>query len=344
VTAPAAAPVVPRFLERTVDFQSIRADADEESGDGRTFEGYAAVFGSQTRIDSWEGRFEEQIAKGAFRKSIRDRMPVLQFDHGRNSRYGSIPIGAIRTLKEDEKGLHVVARMHADPFFGPLREAIGSKSINGMSFRFEVVKEDWHYKGKRITDPDEVMRLIYGRVDPDDDELVVRTLKELKVPELGPVVFPAYADTTASVRSFEMARALEADASLGQQVRASIARAMVVKVRNEDDADPPVENAEKPDSITTETAPEPDQPEVVSEEAPLVEEPPAPEGHSEVEVEPPAAGHSEPDTAPDGGRDNNPPPIPTNLDAEERRLARQRMAESIRGRHSAALPNARKYA
>lgn len=332
------APVVPRFLERTVDFLPIRADAE---GDGRSFDGYAAVFESLTRINSWEGRFDEKIAKGAFRKSVRERMPVLQFDHGRHPYIGSMPIGAIRSLKEDDKGLHVEARLHADPFFGPLREAIASTSIHGMSFRFEVVREDWHYKGKRITDPEEVMRLIYGRYDDDDeDEVIVRTLKELKVPELGPVVFPAYPDTTASVRSMEMARAIEADPALEGQVRASIARAMNVKTTRDD---PEVENAQEADNMTTESTPEPDQPVVESEQAPEEAEPPT-EGHSEDSGEPPAEGHSEPEseTPTDEGRAET-VVTATNLDDAERHLARRRIAESVAAKMAKARGRADRY-
>jgi HK97 family phage prohead protease len=321
----ATAPVVPRFLERMVDFLPIRAD---DVGDGRNFNGYAAVFDSVTRINSWEGRFDEKIAKGAFRKSIRERMPVLQFDHGRHPYFGSMPIGAIRKLKEDDKGLEVDARLHADPFFGPLREAIESKSINGMSFRFEVVKEDWHYKGKRITDPDEVMRLIYGRYDDEDeDEVVVRTLKELKVPELGPVVFPAYPETTASVRSADMARAMEEDPDLGQQVRASIARAMNTKSNRED---PEMENVTDADSMTPESTPAPDQPVVESEQAP--EEVESPQGHSQDSGESPTEGHSEPENAnPEQGRAQPISVTANNLDDAERQLARMRVAEQRRG-------------
>lgn len=332
------APVVPRFLERTVDFTPIRS---QETKDGLTFDGYAAVFGSVTRIDSWEGRFNEQIAKGAFRKTIKERTPVLQFDHGRNSRYGSIPIGSIRKLNEDDKGLHVDARMHADPFFGPLREAMGpdSGAINGMSFRFEVVKEDWHYKGKRITDPDEVMRLIYGRYD-DDDELVLRTLKELKVPELGPVVFPAYPDTTASVRFFDMARAIATDEDVERQVRSSIARAM--NMRRDLEPAPVSENEPEPVSITTDETTEPVQPVVESDEAPVEDE--SPETHSEDTGESPA-GHSEPDSeTPEEGRaQTQPVSAATNLDSLERQLARMRVAERVAKRRAQANANVEKY-
>ena len=38
----------PRFCYRAVEFRS-------EQSDGRTMEGYAAVFDTPTRIESWEG-------------------------------------------------------------------------------------------------------------------------------------------------------------------------------------------------------------------------------------------------------------------------------------------------
>jgi hypothetical protein len=40
---------------------------------------------------------------------------------------------------------------------------------------------------------------MYG--DVPDEDLPVRTLKELKVPEIGPVTWPAYADTSVGMRS-----------------------------------------------------------------------------------------------------------------------------------------------
>ena len=38
-------------------------------GDGRTVEAYAAVFDTPARISSWEGEFDEQIARGAFNRT-----------------------------------------------------------------------------------------------------------------------------------------------------------------------------------------------------------------------------------------------------------------------------------
>lgn len=162
-------------LTRSVPFELERADG----GDGLTLSGYAAMFDTPTRIDSWEGKFDEQISRGAFRKTIRERMPVLQFDHGHDTRTGSVPIGAISSLSEDKHGLKVSARLHDNDLVKPIRDAIDSGAITGMSFRFQVVKDAWDESG----------------------DIPLRTIKEVRLMELGPVVFPAYASTSVGVRS-----------------------------------------------------------------------------------------------------------------------------------------------
>ena len=98
----------------------------------------------------------------------------------------------------------MVARLHDNWMIQPVRDAIRSGAINGMSFRFGVVREQWYdHTGKRITDEDalraELRRTWYE--DVPDEELLLRDLKELRVPELGPVVWPAYGDTSIGVRS-----------------------------------------------------------------------------------------------------------------------------------------------
>lgn len=183
----------------------------DQPDDGLTLDGYAAVFSSPTTIDSFEGRFREQIAPGSMKRSFRETPPKIQFDHGRHPMIGSIPIAELRSVSEDADpvlapngGAHVVARIFDNWLMAPVRDAIQAQAVDGMSFRFEVVREAWAYaNGQPIKDDralmDELSRAVYDNVSEDD--LPVRTLKELKVRELGPVVFPAYADTSVSVRS-----------------------------------------------------------------------------------------------------------------------------------------------
>lgn len=161
-------------LVRKVEFRAKPSD------DGLTLEGYAAVFNQWTEIDSYEGNFREQIAPGAFKRSIdHGRMPVLQFDHGTHPLIGSIPLGVITSLREDDHGLKVNARLSDNWLVEPVRDAIRDGAIQGMSFRFKVINDKW----------------TRSRNTPE------RTITELKLYEVGPVVFPAYEQTAVGVRT-----------------------------------------------------------------------------------------------------------------------------------------------
>jgi HK97 family phage prohead protease len=211
---------VTRDLERSAPFQLLRAEGDEE-GDGRTLSGYAALFGEPTEINSWEGTFTETIRKGAFKKTIREQTPVMQFDHGRHPLIGSIPIGSISDLREDDQGLYVEGRITDNWLMQPVRDAIAEKSVNGMSFRFEVVRDEWRDVNGKIVKPEEVYDLLWM---PGDRGPLSRELIELKCRELGPVVFPAYAGTSVSVRARDVAESLALDDDMTRRIRHSLAR------------------------------------------------------------------------------------------------------------------------
>lgn len=162
------------LLTRAVTFETR-----DTSSDGFTLEGYAAVFDSPTRIDSWEGTFDEIVLRGAFAKTLKERTPVMQFDHGHDIATGSVPIAAIDRISEDDHGLFVRARLFDNPRVEPIRHAIAGGAIDGMSFRFRVIREEWS----------------------EEPDVPVRSIKELQLFELGPVVFPAYEATSVGVRS-----------------------------------------------------------------------------------------------------------------------------------------------
>jgi len=211
-------------LCRSVPFASRAAD---ETGDGRTLEGHAAVFGERTLIDSWEGQFYETIRRGAFRKTIRERTPVMQFDHGKHPLVGSIPIGAIEDLREDDEGLYVRGRLSDNWLIQPVRDAIGEGSITGMSFRFSVVREEWRDRDGRQVRNEDVPELLFN---PGDRGPLERTLMELRVPELGPVVFPAYAGTDVGVR----ARSIATDVFDDELLRREVQRALFAGVGDDE--------------------------------------------------------------------------------------------------------------
>lgn len=170
---------VKHSMGRSLDLCVRAFDFEFESrSDGRTLEGYAAVFNSPTTIRDVGGDFEETILPGAFKRSISQRMPILQWDHGKDPRVGTVPIGSISHLAEDSKGLHVRARLFDNAVVEPVRQAIEAGAVRGMSFRFGVPKDGDHW--------------------PTRDK---RHVRDLDAYELGPVAFPAYDATSVSVRS-----------------------------------------------------------------------------------------------------------------------------------------------
>ena len=198
-------------LCRTAGF-SMRAEADQES-DGRTIDGYATVYGRDlaageepsaeagwTLIDSWEGTFWERFKFGAFRKAVKEKMPRMQFDHGRHPLLGSLPLGRWHDVtEEDGLGLHTVGRLSDNWLIEPFRDAIRDEAVDGMSIRFEVVQEDWRdVEGKRIRDEEELAQLLYR---PSERGPLRRSVLEAKLPEAGPVTWPAYDQTSVGVRS-----------------------------------------------------------------------------------------------------------------------------------------------
>lgn len=159
---------------RTYD---LRAQVGE--GSGNTLEGYASVFDAWYDVADHLGQYREQVARGAFRKTLRERTPVCQLDHGSHPLIGSLPLGRFSRLAEDAHGLHFRLEMHDGWLFEPVKEAVRSGAISGCSIRFAVPKgkEDWN------------------------DNMSERTIREAKLYELGPVVFPAAPMTSVALRA-----------------------------------------------------------------------------------------------------------------------------------------------
>lgn len=289
------------LIERSVDFTFARADAAASEGDGLTLEGYAAVFGQPTAIESWEGDFLETIRKGAFKKTISERTPVMQFDHGRHPLVGSIPIGVYEETREDDEGLYVKGRLSDNWLIEPVRDAIRDRAITGMSFRFEVVREEWRdAKGALITEPETIRRLMWYPKPEDAPRLPLhRTLVELKCPEAGPVVFPAYTGTAVDVRAVDLARSITADGRLRREVqRALVTDGLPADLLEDEALRGDVARALLFNTETTapKAEPEPEaQPEPEGSRSET--EPPAPEGHPAEDTDaPPTVGHPSPPT------------------------------------------------
>ncbi|PTL55744.1 HK97 family phage prohead protease [Paraconexibacter algicola] len=140
--------------KRTNEIKSfgMKVTATEEDG---TFEGYAAVFGN---VD----RGNDIIEPGAFTKTLQENpeVPILwSHDHTLP------PIGVSTSMKQDEHGLHVTGRLFLEGARArEVHAAMKGGGLKGLSIGYRTIQRSFE-KG-------------------------VRHLKELKLSEFSPVVFP----------------------------------------------------------------------------------------------------------------------------------------------------------
>jgi HK97 family phage prohead protease len=138
----------------TKDFNFQLESMDEGLG---TFSGYASTW---DEVDS----YGDQVVKGAFKKSLKEKkagLPML-WSHQVNE-----PIGLIFG-EEDERGLAVRGQFNLeDPLALRIRSHMKQGSVTGLSIGFQTVVEEL------------------------DKATSVRKLKEIKLWEISPVVFPA---------------------------------------------------------------------------------------------------------------------------------------------------------
>jgi hypothetical protein len=169
-----------------------RADV---SSDGNTLVGYASTFNDWADIDSWEGEFRERIDPKAFDKTLAEsgsRVKVL-FNHGFDPQIGDKPLGKPSVMEPRARGLWTETPLDETSYNGDLKVLLKSGALDGMSFRFSVIQDEWA---------------------DGDDGVEERTIKEVKLYEFGPVTFPAYEATTAGVRnagSFKLWRSTHRD-------------------------------------------------------------------------------------------------------------------------------------
>jgi len=162
-----------------------------EERDGRlgTLAGHFATFNRWTKIDSaYEGKFMEQIAPGAFRKTFEENRNGMRalFQHGKDPQVGDKVLGPIDVLREDDIGGYYEVPLLDTSYNRDLIPGLEA-GLYGASFRFRV------HRQKIIKSS--------PRSDANPDGLPERTLSEVAVKEFGPVTFPAYDGATAGMRS-----------------------------------------------------------------------------------------------------------------------------------------------
>jgi len=167
---------------RLVPFTQFEVRAE---GDGPPeLVGYAAVFNQEQQIDDWFSSWLEEVAPGAFKKTLREGDIRALFNHDPNIVLGRNKAGTLE-LREDEHGLHTVIRPPDNEWGRPVIDAIRRGDVSGMSITFQVIKQQMEYPPKGTE----------GKAK--------RTIKEARLMDVSPVTFPAFPQTEISARSKE---------------------------------------------------------------------------------------------------------------------------------------------
>ncbi len=144
---------------------------------GRKVTGYAAVFNRETDL----GEFWEQIAPGAFRRSLESRRNIRAlYDHQTGAVLGTTQAHTLE-LREDSHGLHFTLELPDTSVGRDVAELVKRGDVSGCSFGFRVNPhgEKWERRA----------------------DVAVRTLTDVTLAEITLTADPAYADTEVALRS-----------------------------------------------------------------------------------------------------------------------------------------------
>lgn len=145
----------------------------------RIVEGYAVKWG--LRSHKIGNRFYEVFHKGAFVEAVSKNDIRALWSHDTSKILGRTKNETLKLL-EDEIGLRFELELPSTTLGNDTFESINRGDVDGVSFGFRAISQDW---------------------DKRSNDEVIRNITKADLFEISPVGFPAYPDTTVSVRELE---------------------------------------------------------------------------------------------------------------------------------------------
>lgn len=155
------------------------------AGDGaKSITGYGSVTNQRTTISGWFDEWDEEVAEGAWTKTIAEADIRSMFNHNTERLLGRTKSNTLR-LSEDPTGLLYDVDINPDdPNALSVYAQVERGDVDGSSVWFRVIRQEW--------------------LMPTEDnglERELRRILEAELIETGPVVFPAFVQTTATARN-----------------------------------------------------------------------------------------------------------------------------------------------
>lgn len=162
-------PIERRYTAGTIE---VRA-----TGAAPIIGGYALKF---NRLSQNLGGFVERVAPGAVTKTVRDGGDVLaRYQHRDEMLLGRVSAGTLR-LAVDDVGLDYAADVPDTDYGRNLVVLAERGDVRHSSFAFRTMDDDWSLT---------------------EQGFPMRTLLDVQLVDVAPVVSPAYLDTTSGMRS-----------------------------------------------------------------------------------------------------------------------------------------------
>jgi HK97 family phage prohead protease len=140
--------------------------------------GHAARFGE---LSTDLGGFRERISQEAFRATMKSGDCRALWNHDSRLLLGRASKGTLK-LSEDRDGLVCDIQLPDTSYARDLAAIIRRGDLDGMSFGFRVIRDEWEQVGSEN----------------------IRTLKEVELQDVSPVTFPAYPQTDVAMRSLNV--------------------------------------------------------------------------------------------------------------------------------------------
>lgn len=177
------------LLDINPGLQTRALPALPATADGNTLSGYAIRWNEWTPIAG--GAYLERFAAGSWDDAIASGNVKVMAEHGMDPTIGLKPIASLRSLTDDGTGAAYEAELLTDaPYVDTLRPGLRA-GLYGSSFRFNVPEGGQTINrrpGKSTHNPGGVPEV---------------TITRANIVELGPTSLPAYAGSTASLRSID---------------------------------------------------------------------------------------------------------------------------------------------
>lgn len=177
-------------IEKRQTARAVEFRASDSGGPGVLW-GYAAVY---NRYSQNLGGFVEQVADGAFAKSLGDKVSVVaRYNHDDNFLLGTTLADTL-VLSSDEVGLRYDVELPDTSAGRDVAVLAKRGDLRFSSFAFRALEDEW---------------------STTEQGFPLRTLRNVQLVDVAPVNSPAYLDTSTGMRSLAEHLHVEVDVVAG---------------------------------------------------------------------------------------------------------------------------------